>query len=416
MLLSWIRSLASPEAGRPPRRAPHAPRKVRLEVEALEDRTVPSAIRDLPGFHANSLPPEDDAPSPQAQLGFTINFFGVQTNQVFVNNNGNITIGQPFSVFTPTALNSANGGIPIIAAYFADVDTRMAGNVTMYGTDTLCGLPVFGVDWFNVDYFDATSAGHIVKLSTFQLILIDRPDTGPGNFDIEFNYQTITWETGDASGGVNGLGGSSSRVGFSNGTGTRGTFFELPGSGIPGSFLDGGPRALISQEIAALTPGRDHFFVRNGQVTSSVNAQVGLDITHDIHRLNPFRFVLHRHRVFTGQLLLQRIAGPVNAANLTLFNPCLDEIETGIVQITFGPPVTVVFPNLPRGVTLANATGFTASGHPFISLPRSSFSQVGSRVRVPIALSNPRHVPLGTFYRDGVPFQVIVGPFDPTLF
>ena len=41
----------------------------------------------------------------------------------------------------------------------------------------------------------------------------------------------IRWETGDASGGTNGLGGSPARVGFSNGRGQPGTFFELTGSG-----------------------------------------------------------------------------------------------------------------------------------------------------------------------------------------
>ena len=39
----------------------------------------------------------------------------------------------------------------------------------------------------------------------FQLILIDRPDTGyrcPGDdFQIEFNYGSIQWDAGQASGG-----------------------------------------------------------------------------------------------------------------------------------------------------------------------------------------------------------------------
>jgi hypothetical protein len=50
----------------------------------------------------------------------------------------------------------------------------------------------------------------------FQLVLIERSDTGAGNFDFEFNYDQIQWEARNASGGVNGLGGSSARAGFSS--------------------------------------------------------------------------------------------------------------------------------------------------------------------------------------------------------
>jgi hypothetical protein len=37
------------------------------------------------------------------------------------------------------------------------------------------------------------------KLATFELLLVDRSDTGAGNFDVEFNYDTVQWETGDAA-------------------------------------------------------------------------------------------------------------------------------------------------------------------------------------------------------------------------
>jgi len=61
--------------------------------------------------------------------------------------------------------------------------------------------------------------------------------SGVGNFDIEYNYNKNQWETGDASGGNNSLGGTSAHMGYSNGSGNPGTSFELPGSGTPGSFL-----------------------------------------------------------------------------------------------------------------------------------------------------------------------------------
>jgi uncharacterized repeat protein (TIGR01451 family) len=85
---------------------------------------------------------------------------------------------------------------------------------------------------------------------------------GVGDFDIIFNYQQIQWETGDASGGNDGLGGDSARAGYSDGQ-SGGNSFELPGSGVNGALIDGGPNALATQTNDG-TPGQDTFQVRNG--------------------------------------------------------------------------------------------------------------------------------------------------------
>ena len=77
----------------------------------------------------------------------------------------------------------------------------------------------------------AISALHADKLNSFQLILIDRSETGEGNFDIDSTINAIVQGTGDASsGGVNGVGGVPAAVGWSNGSGEPGTSFELEGS------------------------------------------------------------------------------------------------------------------------------------------------------------------------------------------
>jgi hypothetical protein len=218
-----------------------------------------AAVR--PGvFTGNTLPGNDDGSTGSVPIGFTLNFFGVVNSNLFVNNNGNVTFNGPLSTFTPFGLTT-NIGTPIIAAFFADVDTRGAINDVTYGAGTVDGHAAFGVNYLNVGYYNQ----HADKLNTFQLILIDRSDTGVNNFDIEFNYDQIQWETGDASGGSGGLGGSSARVGFSNGTGTAGTFFELPGSGVNGAFLDGGPNSLVGHSLNSNVLGRYVFAVREGQ-------------------------------------------------------------------------------------------------------------------------------------------------------
>lgn len=55
-------------------------------------------------------------------LGFTANFLGQNCSQLRVNNNDNVTFDGPLSTFTPFPLPTTS--IPIIAPFFADVDTR----------------------------------------------------------------------------------------------------------------------------------------------------------------------------------------------------------------------------------------------------------------------------------------------------
>ena len=227
------------------------------------------------GFNGTALPANDDGSSPQTALGFTANYYGSNYMSAFVNNNGNLTFDTSLSEFTPFGLTT-NLGTPIIAAFFADVDTRGAGSgLTRYGTGIVDGRVAFGATWDGVGYF----IGRADKLNSFQLLLINRGDTGDGNFDIEFNYNSIQWESGSASGGTNGLGGNSARAGFSAGTGVPGTFAELAGSGVNGAFLDSGPNSLAAGSLNSGVAGRYVFTVRNGAVitpTLTTPAPAGL--------------------------------------------------------------------------------------------------------------------------------------------
>lgn len=224
-----------------------------------------AAILDPAGFNANTLAGNDDGSTGAVPLGFSVNFFGATSSTVFVNNNGNVTFTSALAQFTPNGL-ATGVGQPIIAPYFADVDTR-TGPLVTYGTATVNGHDAFGVEWPNVGYF----AEHTNKVADFELILTNRSDTGAGNFDIEFNYNTVQWETGDASGGTNGLGGTSSAVGYSNGvSGSGNVFFQLPGSLVNGALIDTGVDALISHDLNSTVLGRYDFQVRNGVVVSGV--------------------------------------------------------------------------------------------------------------------------------------------------
>lgn len=235
-------------------------------VVGLASAPVAQAGAVVGGFNSDTLAANDDGSTGLVNIGFTANFFGTNYSQLYVNNNGNVTFTNPLNDFTPFDLNSTN--MPIIAPFFGDVDTRGAGSgLVTYGQGTFDGHAAFGVEWPAVGYFGS----HVDKLNTFELILVDRSDTGAGNFDIIFNYDQIQWETGDASGGSGGLGGSSARAGFSNGTGVAGSFFEINGSAVNGAFLDSNATTgLIYNSIRSNIDGRYIFEARNGSVTPGV--------------------------------------------------------------------------------------------------------------------------------------------------
>jgi hypothetical protein len=214
------------------------------------------AFRGNEGFSTSVLSDNDDLSTGLVSIGFDVNFFGTSYSQLYVNNNGNVTFDQALSTFTPDNLLQTSR--VIIAPFWADVDTTGIGTVT-YGQDVIQGHAAFGVNWTDVGYFNSKTD----KANTFQLVIIDRSDIAPGDFDFEFNYVQVLWETGDASQGTNGLGGNSARAGYSNGTDSS---FELAGSDIDGAFLDNTASGLVHHLRDSIVSGRYRFEVRNGVI------------------------------------------------------------------------------------------------------------------------------------------------------
>lgn len=210
----------------------------------------------------HEIPRNDDFFSSAVDMPFPVDFYGQRYSTMWVNNNGNITFDGPLSTYTPFGLTATAHAI--VAPFFADVDTRASGSQTVkygWGDTTFQGHRAICADWVDVGYYNE----HADKLDSFQLLLVDRSDIHEGDFDIVFDYGSLTWETGDASGGVGGLGGSVARVGFSNGDGTTANSFELPGSGIHDVLLDDSTHGLIYGSSGSSQPGRYVFAIRNGQ-------------------------------------------------------------------------------------------------------------------------------------------------------
>src|SRR5450759_37194 len=101
---------------------------------------------------------------------------------------------------------------------------------------TVGGRKAFLVNWIGVARYNQQAT----PLNSFQLVLIDRSDTGVGNFDFEFNYDTITWDRGTAS--SNGY----ARAGWGR---SDGTAFELPGGNTSRTLLDTGANALVKGSL-----------------------------------------------------------------------------------------------------------------------------------------------------------------------
>ena len=211
------------------------------------------------GFGENYIERNDDGYSDFIDLSSIfpegINFFGTTWTGLYVNNNGNVTFGNGLSSYTPTSIGGSFYN-PIIAPFWGDVDTSlsydnvdwenidwddynydsgdisegfvtptaggnsMGSNLTWYDINTANNT--FTVTWDDVGYFSA----HTDKLNAFQLQLVS---TGNGNFNIIYRYEDINWTTGDASDGVDGLGGIVARAGFSAGDGAN--YYEFYFSG-----------------------------------------------------------------------------------------------------------------------------------------------------------------------------------------
>ncbi|ANH38095.1 Dioxygenase [Nocardioides dokdonensis FR1436] len=220
---------------------------------------------------SNYLPPNDDESSDAVALPFALSFFGQPYSDVFVNNNGNVTFGEELSAYTPSAFSSDAGGgysgPPIIAPFFADVDTRGEGsNVVTYGASP--DGSSFCVNWVDVGYFSHATD----RLNSFQLLLTQRSgaESSEGDFDITFNYDQLQWDIGEVS-DVTAL------AGFTAGTpDVPGTVIQLDGSLEPGALLDDGPNSLVGgTQNAGDRLGRYLFPVRNGEVSQLLGGLSG---------------------------------------------------------------------------------------------------------------------------------------------
>lgn len=184
-------------------------------------------------------PPEyrnDDGSTGVINLPFNFCLYGQTWNQVYINNNGNISFGAPYGTFTASGF--PNNQFVMVAPFWSDVDTR----------NTASGLPWYIitptymiVQWDSVGYY----SNYADKLNSFQLIITDGSDPIVPSGNVSFCYEDMQWTTGDASGGIGGFQGSDAIVGANLGDGVN--YIQFGGFNQPGGTYNGpqGPNSGI---------------------------------------------------------------------------------------------------------------------------------------------------------------------------
>ena len=225
------------------------------------------AVINVAGFTSNVISPQSfgrlDDGSALASIGFNIDFYGATQSSLYVNNNGNVSLDGALAAYSPSPLASLTSRL--IAPFFADVDTRAAGtngsDVVRFGTDTLDGRKVFGVNWINVGYYNYGTD----RLNSFQLVMTDRSDIRDGDFDFTFNYDRIEWNVGQATNPAD-----KARSGYTGGSSA--SAFELSHFGVPQvPFITiAPPNSLVNNSLNSSVTGRYNFQVRNGAVAAYV--------------------------------------------------------------------------------------------------------------------------------------------------
>ncbi|HET6351976.1 MAG TPA: nidogen-like domain-containing protein [Coriobacteriia bacterium] len=223
----------------------------------------PNAILKPTGYDLNTVPRGDDTSNYVVNLPFSMNWNGTSYTNIYINMNGNCTFGAAYSGYNPST-TLAGTNLSILAPFWADIDTRntATGQVTYSSTAVgttpqVNGHPAFLVNWINVAAYNNQAS----PLNSFQLVIVDRSDTGAGNFDFMYNYDKVTWDIATSASTYR------ARAGWAR----TGTSYELAGSGVAqasaSTLLDASPSAtsLIQNSMNSEGQlGRYVWQVRNG--------------------------------------------------------------------------------------------------------------------------------------------------------
>lgn len=176
------------------------------------DGTAVSGLGGPAGYGEIMLSRSDDASlrvdvGAVFETGFQFGANHFNADDLFVSTNGIVSFG--------AAVEGVQGNLsditrPFIAAFHADIDTRIDGEGAESGPVWVDVDPISDVvtiTWQEVGFYRRNAS----VTNTFQLQLYDQ---GASGFDIVLRYEEVGWTSGDLEGGWNGLGGVAALVGW----------------------------------------------------------------------------------------------------------------------------------------------------------------------------------------------------------
>ena len=180
--------------------------------EVSGNGTAMSGLGGPAGYGEIMLSRADDASlqvnvSAVFEDGFQFGATPYSASSLFVSTNGLVSFGAAVN-----GVQGSLGGIarPFIAAFHADVDTRLDGEGPESGpvwVDIDPVADVVSITWQKVGFYRRNAS----VTNTFQLQLYDQGEDG---IDIVLRYESIGWTTGDLEGGWQGLGGDPALIGW----------------------------------------------------------------------------------------------------------------------------------------------------------------------------------------------------------
>jgi Ca2+-binding RTX toxin-like protein len=190
--------------------------------------TAQAGLGGAAGFGETALARSDDGSfavdaSAVFEAGFSIGGVRYAATSLFVATDGFITFGAAPAPGLPSALNALT--TPFIAAFMADIDTRLDGEGLESGpiwVDIDAARDVVSITWQDVGFFRRNAEA----TNTFQIQLFDR---GAQGMDVVMRYQSIGWTSGDLQGGWGGAGGTPATIALR--TQASGAATLLAGSG-----------------------------------------------------------------------------------------------------------------------------------------------------------------------------------------
>lgn len=269
--------------------------------EARAAATLMTGLGGPQGYGTSCMPANDDGSWPAGAPGLDLtpafptglHFYTGSYTTGWINNNGSLSFKSAISTYTPDAFPGAPQ--PMIAPYWADVDTRITGTTCNaagypsgggYPAGATCADPATDgvwwsltpgqmvVTWDQVGFYSC----HETPVMSFQMILTSAgcgftaPDGGASgiDFDIEFRYAVCGWEAGDASGGSGGFCPAGSvgttctpaQAGFDSAETPDNDYASLPMSRQAGISTE----LCTGSNLTPPQPGVWRFSVRNGAV------------------------------------------------------------------------------------------------------------------------------------------------------